>query len=263
MLLQSDKTVPPPGARPDFRALAEEAKARAVNNQWFLVPSSKITVGMNDPENNNPPTRFFGWDNEKPQRSVQVPAFRAKGRAITNAEYAKYLEVTGKPGYPASWTKTSSGISVRTVYGPVPLKDALHWPVMASYDELSACAKSMGGRIPTYEEVMSIYSYADRLNSKNKKGLLVQESSLSGASTSQSPNRQNPRALFANLEGCNVGFQHFHPMPITQNGKKLSGRAEMGGVWEWTSSVLENYKEFVPSELYPGYTGTSCSPCMI
>lgn len=52
---------------------------------------------------------------------------------------------------------------MRTVYGPVPLKFALHWPVFASYDELSGCATWMGGRIPTVEEARSIYDYVDRL----------------------------------------------------------------------------------------------------
>jgi len=52
---------------------------------------------------------------------------------------------------------------VRTVYGLVPLKYALHWPVFASYDELAGCAGWMGGRIPTADEARSIYSYADSL----------------------------------------------------------------------------------------------------
>lgn len=56
-----------------------------------------------------------------------------------------------------------AGKSVRTVYGLVPLKYALDWPVFASYDELAACAAWMGGRIPTAEEAQSIYSYVDYL----------------------------------------------------------------------------------------------------
>lgn len=58
------------------------------------------------------------------------------------------------------------GIAVRTVYGLVPLKYTLHWPVFASYDELSSCATWMGGRIPTAEEARSIYSYANGLKQK-------------------------------------------------------------------------------------------------
>ncbi len=56
--------------------------------------------------------------------------------------------------------------AVRTVYGLVPLKYALDWPVFASYDELAGCAHWMGGRIPTFEEARSIYKYADILKMK-------------------------------------------------------------------------------------------------
>lgn len=52
--------------------------------------------------------------------------------------------------------------AVRTVYGLVPLKHALDWPVFASYDELAGCAVYMGGRIPTLEEARSLYGYAEQ-----------------------------------------------------------------------------------------------------
>lgn len=58
------------------------------------------------------------------------------------------------------------GKAVRTVYGLVPLKYALDWPVFASYDELAGCASWMGGRIPTVEEARSIYSHVDRMKLK-------------------------------------------------------------------------------------------------
>lgn len=58
-----------------------------------------------------------------------------------------------------------------------------------------------------------------------------------------------------NLEKANVGFKHWHPMPVTQNGGKLSGQGEMGGLWEWTSSALEKYDGFKPMKLYPAYSG--------
>jgi formylglycine-generating enzyme required for sulfatase activity len=207
MLLQSGTTVPPPGVRPDFHALADEAKVHEVDNEWFTIPSSTITLGLQDPENDDPPNRFFGWDNERPPHSVHVPAFQAKARAITNAEYVQYLQATGKSGIPASWTRSSSETStikkkatstngtyelkayvnggmdeplndsftattaVRTVYEPVPLEYALHWPVMASFDEVLSCAKWMGGRIPTQEEVRSTYSYVEQGNTKDEKGV--------------------------------------------------------------------------------------------
>lgn len=51
--------------------------------------------------------------------------------------------------------------AVKTVYGLVPLKHALDWPVFASYDELAGCAAWMGGRIPTFEEARSIYAHVE------------------------------------------------------------------------------------------------------
>jgi formylglycine-generating enzyme required for sulfatase activity len=65
----------------------------------------------------------------------------------------------------------------------------------------------------------------------------------------------NPRDLFIDLEGTNVGFKHWHPVSVTEKGSKLCGQSDLGGVWEWTSTVLEEHDGFEPMELYPGYTG--------
>lgn len=62
MLLQSDKTLPPPIAtKPDFEAMARKARDARVENEWFDVPKQEITIGMNDPENETDNSRNFGW----------------------------------------------------------------------------------------------------------------------------------------------------------------------------------------------------------
>lgn len=202
MLIQSEKVLPPPrSATPDFEALAHHSKVTAVHNEWFTIPESDLVIGLKDPDDPAGNRRFFGWDVEKPPRSVHVNSFQAKGRPITNGEYAEYLNKTGKTTIPASWcdspytkgdngtvTKRDSvmngsngyangidsssnsltkGKYVRTVYGTIPLEYALNWPVVASYDELAGCAQWMGGRIPTLEEARSIYNYVDRSKSKD------------------------------------------------------------------------------------------------
>ena len=193
MLIQSEKISPPPGTVvPDFEALAHESSMNTVPNDWFIIPETDIILGLSDPETDSSPDRYFGWDNEKPKRSVHVRSFSAKARPITNREYAEYLTQTGSKALPASWCDApytvgcrngnknvppingsnghTDGIVqnryVRTVYGAVPLECAFEWPVAASYDELIGCATWMGGRIPTMEEVRSIYSYVDRMKSK-------------------------------------------------------------------------------------------------
>lgn len=65
---------------------------------------------------------------------------------------------------------------------------------------------------------------------------------------------EEQRELFSDLDGANVGFQHWHPVPVTGHGNKLCGQGEMGGVWEWTSSPLRKWDGFEPMALYPAYT---------
>jgi len=205
MLLQSNQTRSP-GSAPDFELLAKQARSAAVPNQWIRVPASTLSEGMNDPENDEGPERYFGWDNEKPQRLVSVPAFEAQARPLSNEDYARFLDQTKRSALPASWICDSSnpsrsheeiqgegkeaymnGISppltkaylkdkfVRTLYGPVPLAYALDWPIYASYDELSECAAWMNGRIPNAEEARSIYNYVDINKNKDTDSILTKK----------------------------------------------------------------------------------------
>lgn len=62
MMLQSDKTLPPPNIpKPDFAKLAIKARAARVENQWFDVPAQDHVVGIDDPDNGTDLTRNFGW----------------------------------------------------------------------------------------------------------------------------------------------------------------------------------------------------------
>lgn len=62
MMLQSDKTLPPPHTRrPDFEKLAAEALSARVPNQWFDIPARDIVIGLDDPEDSSDPSRHFGW----------------------------------------------------------------------------------------------------------------------------------------------------------------------------------------------------------
>ncbi|KAF2671695.1 DUF323-domain-containing protein [Microthyrium microscopicum] len=298
MLVQSERTVPPVGVVvPDFEALASATKANAVGNYWVKVPARTISLGLDDPDQDLEAPRYFGWDNEKPTRSAQVGAFEAKERAITNGDFAKYLEAHGSDKIPASWTFLSSTAinvtsnghtnghtngqsiatfvsnkAVRTVFGKVPLKFALDWPVMASYDEIAGCARWMGGRIPSLEEAKSIYEFVEEMKNKdvsNRTDLTpavnshlvndgVEETppfngdkhhfSSNGAAPSL-----DPSSLFIDLQSANVGLKSWHPVPVTGE-HKLAGQSELGGAWEWTSSVLEKHEGFEPMKLYPGYT---------
>lgn len=183
MLLQSEKTIPPPGVnKPDFRKLFHDARKSQKPNEWFSIPNQTLSVGL-DISSKTMPKASFGWDNEIPARTVTVPAFEAHARPITNGEFAKYLEANGIHEIPASWALSHpddgrsvangvngygnngtaglmSRVAVRTVFGLVPLEFAQDWPVMASYDELHGYAQWTNCRIPTFKEARSLYSYA-------------------------------------------------------------------------------------------------------
>ena len=62
MVLQSEKTLPPPDVqRPDFRDAAIGAFSGRVPNQWFDIPEQEFLVGMDDPEDGGTGTTYFGW----------------------------------------------------------------------------------------------------------------------------------------------------------------------------------------------------------
>ena len=323
MLVQSDKMRPPPELpTPNFVAHAQQADLEAVPNEWVLVNERTLRVGTDDPEEDTGPSRFFGWDIEKPSKKTHVHEFEAKARPITNGEYAYFLQQSGRTDIPASWkliedleaqksgeaveiangTESEAPASavpkvekqflankvVRTLYGPVPLALAFHWPVCASYNELSGCASAMGGRIPTFEETKSIYQQADGFFSVGKaeqassrtipavnshlinngvpespptnssSGGAVAETATVSDRADKSMIEKRREELFTDLKGANVGFQSWHPTPVTGKGNQLCGQSEMGGVWEWTSSPLRKPEGYEPMKLYEAYSRKSC-----
>ena len=206
MLLQSPETKPPPGeVQPDFAKLDAQAEEAMVPNEWFKIAGAQLMIGLHDPEDGVGREGYFGWDNEKPERMVSVAEFETQARPISNGEYATFLTKTSRYSLPASWTTTApdpsktaptngshhamtspnevyndaveekneesgshflTSVSIKTVFGLVPLLHARHWPVMASYDELAAYASWAGGRIPTMEEARAIYAQVEAERNK-------------------------------------------------------------------------------------------------
>jgi formylglycine-generating enzyme required for sulfatase activity len=271
MTLQSPNVLPPPGPKPDFEAMAKKAFSERVENQWITVPEQTFTIGFEDPESDDGPNRFFAWDNEREPYSVTAPEVEAHARPVCNEEYAAYLFATGNKTIPTTWTQTPNAsprtsqnnwltvknngvafkkfvdsLAIKTVYGPVDLALALDWPLMSSYNEAEGYAIWAKARIPTLHEVRSIHEYAEKQKAKRNP-----------PSERLHP---DPEEMFVDLTGCNVGFQNFHPTPVTQNGGRISGLGDMGGAWEWTSSLFAPQPNFKPMDIYPGYSGMYISP---
>ncbi|KAH8683751.1 C-type lectin protein [Ilyonectria robusta] len=255
MTIQSPNIRPPPEIpKPDFDMLAEKAARHRVKNEWFRIPRQTLTIGFHDPETDTGPDRFFAWDNEREPYDTQVHRFETQGRPVSNGEYADYLITTKQSEIPATWSRTAnsrhrgddygsfiSGHSVKTVWGHIPLGQALDWPVMASFNLVQGYARWAGARLPSLHELRSIHEYAEQ-RGKGRPNSKVDKTP-----------HTDPRALFVDLMGTSSGFRNFHPVSITHI-KAVCGLGNTGGAAEWTSNLFQSQPGFKPMDIYPGYS---------
>ena len=298
MLLQSPKTRPPAHVPvPDWNELARRGAKPMIDEsaKWQYFPGGEITVGLDDPElDSTPSTAFFGWDNENPRRKQIVKPFLASKRAITNGEYAIFLQHTNGTA-PHSWTGSSPNWSVKTVFGPVPLSLATDWPVMASYDELHAYAQWKGGRLPTEGELRLLYDYLQMKDAVARRsavtidavnGHLTQDGvnttppgmSCESAASSSNGTDDAEEDIKPKVNGVSNGYSHSGAETIgsgddvfvDMTGKNVGFRhwhptplpaasklstCGDGGAWEWTSTTFDKHEGWTASKVYPGYSG--------
>ncbi|KAH9080323.1 DUF323 domain-containing protein [Lactarius deliciosus] len=230
MLLQraGTGTIPPSAsgfATPAWESLADAWNgAPTPSGSTVALGPATIELGHDDLEADDGSLEVkdheLGWDNEHPRHKEEVGKFRIEWRPVTNGQFYEFWkEAGGKVSMPKSWVIDGDNTMVRTLYGPVPMKIAHLWPVVTDYNSLSAYATVRGGRLPTEPELRLFY---DKF-----------ESGYEG--------------------GRNVGFRNWHPVPATTGGEG-GGQGHNGGVWEWTSTVFDNYEGFETSTLYPGYS---------
>lgn len=222
MLIQSESTLPPPGVMP---RVSKRATVELGQSPWIDMPEADHEIGMDDVEGSAKGS-YFGWDNEKPQRVVHIRPFTIQSRPVTNGEYARYLGSTTDDGkkwrHPKSWTPD---MRVRTVFGSVPMAQAVNWPVSASYDELSKYAQWAGARLPTFEELR----------------YFIDTSSTTEDSAGTS---------FNDVLGKAINFNQWTPSELKETKKPQI----YTGVWEWTSTSFDRTPGFETSQIYPGYS---------
>lgn len=114
-------TLPPSGfTHPAWESLAAswDAAPKPTQSTVVLGPA-EVSLGHDDVEADDAlPTdgkdHAFGWDNENPQRSVHVAAFRVEWRPITNGDFYTFYNGAGKGKVkmPTSWLKVGEETQV-------------------------------------------------------------------------------------------------------------------------------------------------------
>lgn len=122
---------PAPGERPANLRLEESVS----------IPAGPATLGGE--------AGTFGWDNEFPALTVDVPAFRIDAHDVTNGAYLEYMKATGARA-PHFWESVGDRWHYRGLFERTPLP--LDAPVFVTHDEAAAYARWKGARLPTEAE---------------------------------------------------------------------------------------------------------------
>ncbi|KAL0577746.1 hypothetical protein V5O48_004240 [Marasmius crinis-equi] len=219
-------TLPPPGFTiPPWSSLQQQFdQVSPPSTSYAILGPADVVLGHDDSEGDDLTSNVvhdheYGWDNESPPRTVHVKGFRAEWRPVTNGEFEAFWRKGGAP-LPKSWVEEDGELRVRTLYGPVPMSVAQHWPVLTSYDDLASYARSKGGRLPTEPELRLFLDTYD-----------------------------------VGFEGgANVGFRNWHSVPATAGLEANEGKGSNGGVWEWTTTPFDTHDGLVPTQLFTGYS---------
>ena len=222
----------------DWPSLPPAAVAAAPPARAIEVPAGQVWLGV------RPGAIPFGWDNEFPRTQVDVPAFAADERPVTNAEYLDFVSDGGygnarlwreadwewrrrrRLEWPHSWrapagaSASGASIRVRTLFEDVPFECAAGWPAAVSWAEAAAYARWRDARLLSEAEWHRAAEGGCR-------------------------------------EGGNVAFRHGSPLPVGSlpDGASRHGVLELvGNGWEWTATPFAPFPGFVPLARYPGYS---------
>ncbi|MBM2619632.1 ergothioneine biosynthesis protein EgtB [Actinoplanes sp. LDG1-06] len=200
-----------------------------------LVPGGPFTMGTD--------TEPWALDNERPAHQVDVPAFHIDRAAVTNGQYAAFIDAGGyddprwwsPAGWdhrqaaglvaPAHWQRDGDGWSA-TTFGRTARVTPSEPVVHVCFHEAEAYAKWAGKRLPTEAE----WEKAARWDP------------ATGRSRRYPWGDETPEPRHANL-----GQRHLRPAPagaFDDGASPLGVQQLIGDVWEWTSTDFTGYPGF-------------------
>lgn len=179
---------------------------RTHNPQPIAIPAGIATLGN--------ARDLFGWDNEFPSHTVDVPAFIIDSHNVTNRDYLAFIEATHAQA-PHFWARRDGEWQWRGMFAFEPMNwDA---PVYVTHAEAEAYARWKGNRLPTEAEW---------------------HRAAEGASDEGDFD-------FATLDPIAVG----QFAPSAHGVYDLTGNG-----WEWTSTVFDGFPGFTSMPSYPVYS---------
>jgi ergothioneine biosynthesis protein EgtB len=213
--------------------------------EWCAVPAGRAVLGVSREET------AFAWDNERPARSVDVPAFSVDRHDVTNAEFMAFVESGGysterwwrredwawvqqqRLSHPLFWERHDGTWYWRGMFELIPLPPS--WPVYVSQAEAAAFAKWRGARLPTEAEFQrAAYGAPD------------------GSWRQHAWGHAEPTPLRGVFD-----FASWDPEPAGTHpeGASAWGIDDLvGNGWEWTSTPFAPFPGFLASASYPEYS---------
>lgn len=188
------------------RAASGRRSFAAAQDDRVTIPAGRASLGNN--------RGTFGWDNEFPPLTVDVPEFAIDALNVTNGDYLEYMQATGASA-PHFWSKGEREWYWRGMFAMTPLP--LDAPVYVTHDEAAAFARWKGARLPA-------------------------EAEWHRASGDGPPQGNFD---FAHWDPVAVGSYE----PNEHGIHDLTGNG-----WEWTSSVFDGFPGFRPMPSYLVYS---------
>ena len=192
------------------------------------VPAGSVTLGQSD-------AGSFGQDNEFQAHTVDVPPFRIDRFAVTNAQFARFVDDGGYENA-SYWTEADAEWKqrdeirhpsfqiqrggewyYRSMFDEIPLPPT--WPVYVSHAEASAYCRWAGKALPTEAEWQ--------------------------------------RAAEGSRHDSDVRSDVWDPWPVADSPSGVSAfgvHGCYGNGWEWTSTPFAPFQGFRPYSCYPGYS---------
>lgn len=207
-------------------------------------PGGRVVIGTDD--------RSGPYDNERPAHAVEVAPFRIGAWAVTNGEYARFIEEGGyqdrtfwsEAGWahkeqaglvaPQFWSMEDGQWWTRSMDRDMPV-DPYRPVCHVCWYEAEAYCNWAGGRLPTEHEWEAAASWDP----------------ATGTKRAYPWGDEAPTALDANLD--QLSFEAARIGAYPRNVSPIGAYGMIGDVWEWTSSDFTRWPGYQTFP-YPEYS---------